>query len=519
MQQTDLDRFRQLCEGLSRPEAYPEPLDPGGVERIETHISVVFLAGEHAYKLKKPLDLAFLDFTDPQRRRHFCEEEIRLNRRTAPDIYLDTVPVTGTPEAPRIGGDDGEPMEWAVRMRRFPQQALLSSLASNLTGEQFDALGSMVAGFHEAADRRPPPRDAVAAAVTPALDNCRALADAVPARLVERVRAVEAWTQRTADELGPVFRRREAEGLVRECHGDLHLNNLLFRDGRFQAFDAIEFDPALRWIDTMSDLAFLLMDLDHAGLSGGARRVLNEYLEQTGDYDGLTMLRFFLTYRAMVRAKVAALRSAPGAASEVAGYLDLATRYIEPTHPVLAVTGGASGTGKSTLARSLVEAAGFIRLRSDVERKRLAGVDRGERRNTGVGRDLYGPRMSHLTYERLATLARGLLRAGWPVVVDAAFLKADRRRRFHALARAEGVPFRLLWLEMPEARLRARVRARARAGTDASDADEAVLQHQLDTLDAPDEVPSGELLRNPGRRELDRLAALVRGDGDAHGVD
>jgi aminoglycoside phosphotransferase family enzyme/predicted kinase len=478
-----------LIAGLSRPEAYPHPVDR--VERVETHISYVLLAGEHAYKLKKPLDLGFLDFSTLQRRHFYCEEELRLNRRLAPDLYLEVVPVTGSLECPRIGrpGDaDGPVLEWAVHMRRFPQGDLLDR--RSLTPEMVDLLAERLAAFHGEASRAPADspygtRDAV---LKPMVENVNQVRARI--RLPEnagRLERIEAWTRMRWLELIPVLEARRAEGRVRECHGDMHRGNIAWVDGAPLIFDALEFNPALRWIDTASELAFLLMDLQEAGELGSARRLVNRYLELSGDYGALQVLDFYKVYRAMVRAKVLAIRLgqadlSPGEVGadreECARYLALAESFTQSRRPRLLIVCGLSGSGKSRLGRRLREALPVIHVRSDVERKRLFGLAADERTGATPGSGIYFPQATAWTYERLHRLAALILASGYDVLVDATFLTRARRGLFRKLAETRNAAFAILVLDAPIEVLRRRVIRRLADGCDASEASLAVLEHQ-----------------------------------------
>jgi aminoglycoside phosphotransferase family enzyme/predicted kinase len=463
----------------------------GAADVLETHISYVLLTGEHAYKIKKSVAFGFLDFTTLAARRHFCEQELRLNRRLAPALYLDVVPITGTVDTPRIGGD-GAALEYAVEMREFPQGELASALLARgeLGPADIDALAVRVADFHAAID--------VAAAAGPfgtaegvlrlARRNVEEIAPLITTdaerRLVESLRG---WTEREHARRSDAFQRRREQGFVRECHGDLHLGNIARVDRELVIFDCIEFNDEMRWIDVMSEVAFTVMDLEDRGRADLAHRFLNAYLERTGDYVGLAVLPFYLTYRALVRAKVALLRAGqPGAGgsaalTEARGYLRRASKYAEPPRPALIITHGLSGSGKTTLSEALLERIGAVRVRSDVERKRIHGVDPHERSRAAVGGGLYAGAATDSTYDRLASLARAIVDGGRAAIVDAAFLQRSRRDAFRALAAELDVPFVILAFEAEEATLRERIAARVARGSDASDADLAVLTHQIAT--------------------------------------
>jgi len=460
------------------------------VELIETHISSVLLAGDFAYKIKKPLDLGFLDFSTLARRRLLCQEEVRLNGRLAPDIYLDVVTITGSIADPAIGGA-GEALEYAVRMRRFSQQGLLSSHPEALTPEVVDAIVSQLTGFHGTIARVPAdqPYGSPGEVLQPMLQNFRQI-DSLPGSRGQRslLEELEDWTLKRFEALKPLIARRKSKGFVRECHGDLHLGNIALEDGRPILFDGIEFNPSLRWIDTMSELAFLLMDMEEKGRSPSAQRLLNGYMESSGDYQGLDLLRFYQVYRAMVRAKVSAIRrhqEEPGAdewkqlGKEFSAYLSKARDYTRKGSPVLLITHGLSGSGKSTLAAELVEALPALRLRSDVERKRLLGLAPETRTGSRPGGGIYTVDLTRKTYAQLLELAEGILRSGFSVVVDATFLKAGQRRPFQELARRQRVPFLILDLQVAVKELRARVVKRQAEGRDPSEAGLKVLEAQL----------------------------------------
>lgn len=460
-----------LCSQLEAVTGQP-------VELIETHISWVLLSGSLAYKLKKPVRLPFLDYTSLDARRRYCELELRLNRRFSPSLYLEVVPVCGTPDAPRLDGV-GEPIDYAVCMRRFAPGALLSEqiTAGHLQPAQVEQLARALAAFH----RDAPVAERSAAVGSPsqifkaALDVVDQLQSPDTA---ESLRTIQDWFAEQARALVPVWLARRAAGAVRECHGDLHLANAVQVGDEVLAFDCIEFNSALRWIDVMSDLAFLTMDLQAHGRPDLAFGALDVYLQHSGDHAGLRVLRFYEVYRALVRAVVARLRPPDASAPD---YLGCALRLTRgsPGGPRLMITHGLSGSGKSTLARQLLERAGAIRLRSDVERKRLYGLD-ALQRSADHDLDLYTPEATRLTFDRLAACARDALRAGYPVIVDAAFLRRGERQTFRALADETGVPFSILHCHASEALLQQRVATRGAAGTDASEADASVLRQQGD---------------------------------------
>lgn len=465
-----------------------------GARRVETHISWVLLFGHEALKIKKPVNLGFLDFSTLAARHQMCGEELRLNRRLAPSLYVEVVPITGRPAAPRIGGP-GTPIEWALRMRRFPDDALLADRlqAADVRPAQIDRLAQRLAAFHRSA--------AVADAASPYGRPERIAADtaAVIERLAPRLPPAQAaapallreWAGAQARELQPTWLARLRDGCVREGHGDLHAGNVVVLADDVTAFDCIEFDPALRWIDLQADIGFLVMDLLAHGRRDLAFRFLDRYLAEGGDHAGVAVLRYYLVYRALVRALVAALRpAAPGGPD----YLGLALHWLRPPGARLLITHGLSGSGKSHAAAGLLEQAGAVRLRSDLERKRLHGLAPLQASASGLGAGLYAPQATQATYTRLAELADIGLRAGWPVIVDATFLRAAEREQFRLLARRHRVPFTILHCQAPEVLLRERLAARARRADDASEADASVLAHQLSHAEPLDGRERGEVI-------------------------
>lgn len=461
-----------LVDGLQRWLAR----DGTPVERIETHISWVLLAGDLAYKLKKPVRLPFLDFGSVALRRHYCEEELRINRRLAPQVYLGLSRVTGSADAPAFDGP-GEALDHAVRMRRFPAGALLAeqARAGRLDAVRIERLAAQIAAWQRDAAPAPPGRGYGGAALhAMALTTLDGVAHQQPARAGE-IEALRRWFAQQGERLAPLWAARAAGGQVREGHGDLHLANLVVLDGEILPFDAIEFDAALRFIDLVDDVAFTAMDLKAHGRADLAARFVSAWIEAGGDHAGLPLWRHAIVYRALVRSLVTRMREPLPSWPTADDYLALALREAEaPSAPALLITHGLPGSGKSHVALQLVEAAGAVRLRSDVERKRLLGV--GPLDATPDRALAYGADATQRTYDRLAALAAGALDAGWPVIVDAAFLRRDERQRFAALAAARRCPFAILHCHAPMALLRERVAAREQRGGDASEADVAVLE-------------------------------------------
>jgi len=474
---------------------YHHPVD--SIELIETHISAVILTGDYVYKIKKPVDFGFLDFSTLEKRHACCLEELRLNRRMAPEIYLDVVAITGSPESPVIGGS-GEAIEYAVKMAQFPQSAQLDHrlAAGQLRLEHMDAIAHMVADFHQRIDVADDTMafGTNAAVYQPVDENFRQIAEHIDtAPYAGTLAMLEQWSRVTFERLSPVFVQRKHDGFIRECHGDMHLRNMLWlttaeggkNGGRPLAFDCIEFNANLRWIDVISEVAFLVMDLQSRQQQPLANRYLNSYLEATGDYAGAAVLPFYLCYRALVRAKVDALRleqknltpqERAQSLAEFESYLELASSYVKAAKPKLIIMRGMSASGKSTVSQQLLDAAGMIRIRSDVERKRLFDIAATTRAADDVGAGIYTEQASQQTYAKLRALAEQVISAGYSVIVDAAFLKYEQRQPFLQLAERLAVPCVILEVRAPAEVLRQRIIARK---NDVSDAGLAVLEHQL----------------------------------------
>ncbi|MGB5133877.1 MAG: AAA family ATPase [Prochlorococcaceae cyanobacterium] len=480
-----------LIDALRRPEAYDHPVDAIAV--MQTHISWVLLTGPVAYKIRKPVDLGFVNFTTLERRLHDCREELRLNRRLVPHLYLGLAAVVLTEQGPRLqelaeDRSDAEILrspllEVAVRMRQFPQEALLpAALARGEVGtKQIEELAETLARFHATAAIAPAagPYGTPAAVREPVEANVTCLREWAGTALQPRLERLATWNAAAFDALAPLLRRRLEQGRVRECHGDLHLGNMLLQSGRIEVFDCLEFSPALRWIDVVSDLAFLVMDLRQRGHAALGVRLLNHWLECSGDVSGLALWRWYGSYRALVRAKVAALSGDRSSDGPVAAYLALAEATITPAPQALLICHGLSGSGKSHHSRPLTAELGAIRLRSDVERKRLFGLwgipARASRQGDPYARDV----SEELFGERLPALAAAALAAGFTVIVDACFLRRCDRAAMAAVAARAGVPLLILEFSAPEALLRERIEQRQRRGHDPSDADLEVLQRQI----------------------------------------
>lgn len=463
--------------------------DASSLIHLETHISWLVLGETHAWKFKKPVNFGFLDFSTLAKRKHLCDEELRLNQRTAPELYLEVVSVNADGEAAVFSGT-GPVLDYALKMRRFDQDGLLNRLsdAGSLNKDHMAALATAVADLHGISATA---SDELAYSTPSEIGKwftenfTQILPHLEGAAIRTTLGTIEQWGSTALNALEPLMDARHARGYVREGHGDLHLGNIVLTRAGIRLFDCIEFNPALRWIDTASDIAFLIMDLEHRQQHRLATVFLNGYLHHTGDYEGLRLLNYYKVYRAMVRAKVALLRlqqcAEPDKAPiehEFRAYVALATTYCKPTQATLVITHGLSGSGKSHYGRAICEAFGMIMVRSDVERKRLAGLSATASSASAIDGGLYDRNTTRATYQRLETIARLALASGLSLLVDATFLKRRQRARFIALAQQTRAHFAILSLAAPKAVLAARIRERSAHENDASEATLAVLEAQ-----------------------------------------
>ncbi len=477
-----------LIKSLQNPEVWPYFVTE--VEVVETHISYLLLVDNFAYKIKKPVDLGFLDFSTLEQRHYYCEKELCLNRRLAPDLYLDVIAITGDSLHPEIGGN-GPVIEYAVRMRRFPENGLLSQHVERITPELVDGLARQVADFHADIDQSEadspwgsPAR--VFHSMQENFDTLRLLEHEPD--LAAQLDGLEQWSRQAYVDLTGSIAARKVNGFVRECHGDMHLGNVTLIDGETVIFDGIEFSDELRWIDVISEISFLVMDMEKRGRPELAQRFLNSYLEQTGDYAGLELLSLYKSYRALVRAKVTAIRLSQGGVTEserseleqdLHDYINLAESYTQPGKPALVITHGVSGSGKSFASKLLAMWLPALHIRSDVERKRLAGLRPDEDSNSEFGNGIYSEEATRKSYQRLLDLAEELLAFGLIVIVDATFLKREQRQLFAELAERMLVPFVILDMQVSKQVLRERVRERLEHGDGVSEANEDILDRQL----------------------------------------
>ncbi len=488
-------------EALLDPSAFPHEVSE--IQLMETHISWVVLTGPFAYKIKKPVHFDFVDYSTLQRRKLFCEMELKLNRRFAPGLYLDVVPIFEREGRLMVGSDcsteapsppERQPVEYAVKMEEFPQDAVVSARLHHpeLTGDQIERFGIRLAQFHETIESATPQRDCVQLGhlKKDALENFDAVHDAVSVQQRDEfLNPLKLWTLNEFEKLKPKFQSRLNGGMVRLCHGDLHLRNIVQFTGKLIPFDGIEFNEEFQWIDLLSEISFPVMDFVARGRPDLGWRLLNAYLEAAGDYEDLDVLRFYLVYRSLVRAKVTWLNPKnhlpppAGADSNATGgvppseapwlkYFSAAQYFAFELRPTLSITHGFSGSGKSTAAMQILEQSGGIRIRSDVERQRLADKFKT--------RDKYSPEMTNWVYSHLLELCELAIKSGFPVVIDGTFLKQSPRSMFRQLAERLDVEFLILDCDAPVEELQQRIRRR---GHDPSEATLDVLAQQMESHD------------------------------------
>ena len=510
-----------IIQDLLNPRAYPGNIaDP--ISLIETHISWVLLAGQHAYKIKKPVNFGFLDFSTLEMRRAACLEELRINKRYSPDLYIDVTPICGTPPFSRIGGS-GDAVEYAVVMSRFPPDQTFDQLASagTLTSDHILLFADLLAHFHLSLP--PAPEQSGDAALRHAdhfvaanFAHLRNRVDADPQR--SELESLAEWTLNERVRRGQQLLVRCREGHIRECHGDLHMGNVVLLDGKVRLFDGIEFNADLRWIDTINEVAFPLMDLEVQGHPDLAYRFLNRYLELNGDYAGICVLDYYRLYRAMVRAKVASLRrqqtsnqnERAACDRQLQRYIDYGLRLIQPKRPKLIIMHGFSGSGKSMLASDLAAQLPGIRLRSDIERKRSQLSQAASEDETP--RNLYQPDKIRATYEWLLGKARLILECGHTVILDATFLRQEWRERAFHIAFECHAEFRIVDCQAPVELLQARIQTRQKDASDPSDADMSVLKRQMEETEPLTEeersnaISVDTALVDPARRVLQALS-------------
>ena len=493
--------IRTILKSLLKPEAYPEPTY--FVELLQTHVSWIFLTDTHAYKVKKPVNFGFLNFSTIDRRRFYCDEEVRLNRRLCPDIYEGVVEMRETPSGAAFHGN-GAVIDYAVKMKRLPAERMLDKLVSSnqVSVVEMQNVARIIADFHKNASTSP------AIAEFGHLDRImfnwqENFEQMIPFEdktlsVVEREQ-IKAWVSRFTNENADLFRQRVDEGFIRECDGDIHLENICMTDNSIYIFDCIEFNERFRYCDTAADVAFLLMDLDFNGRPDLAGEVVKSYLEVSGDTKMMALIDYYKLYRAFVRGKVESLRLIDGgidqleqkrAETRAIKYFRLARGYIERSRlqPSLFITCGLMGSGKSTLTAQLSFELGIAAFDSDTVRKQLAGISFGTHVPDAYGEGLYTSKANDATYSELFCRAEVELAAGRSVIIDASFKHKEDRSRFAALAKHYTAAFIVLHVTCNELENRRRLVERTASGRSASDGRAELLESQQQEF----EVPSSE---------------------------
>lgn len=484
----------ELMKALTQATTYPH--ECAEIEVLETHISWIILTGKYAYKIKKPVDFGFLNFTSLTHRKQYCEAELTLNARSAPDLYLGLIEICGSNQSPNLDGK-GPVLEYAIKMNQFGKGQLFKELhlAGKLTFEHIDELAEQVSNFHcdvktaETSSEYGTPDQVYG----PMEQNFEQIRDLISDKeQLNQLAQLEVWTKSTFERLAPLLLKRKEKGFVRESHGDMHMGNITLFKQRVTLFDCIEFNEDFRWIDVISDVAFLVMDFEAHDLSHYANRFLNLYLEYTGDYAGLKLLSFYKAYRAVVRAKIALLcRLSPDISDaqkeqfmqQYEQYINLAESYSALPNRFLLIMNGVSGTGKSTIALRLVDRMGPIRIRSDVERKRLYGVAANKHPSPSDAALIYNEKATKKTYSILTTLCADILDSGLSVIIDATNLKQWQRDVIQTVANERGVPVCIAFCESSMSVIQEWIQKRAVEGGDASDADLNVVFKQIKTLE------------------------------------
>jgi len=483
----------QCIQSLLRPEAFSHPVTE--IDVLETHISWVILTGQFAYKIKKPVDLGFLDFTTLRLRKHYCEEEVRLNRRWAPDLYLGVVEVRGSDLSAKIGGG-GPIIDYAVKMVQFPQSARLDEqlAAGALDDVDMRSAAKMLATAHRHANIKT--LDITESIEKPMQDNFTELAKYHDSTTLQQLKE---WTSGELGRLQTMLVYREEHDFIRECHGDLHLANLVRLESGITAFDCVEFSAVLRDIDVMSDVAFLVMDLVAHQRIDLAYKFLNRYLELSGDYGGIELLDLYFVYHCLIRAKIASIRidnlgdasEARADNDELLHELEVARQFISRPRPTIVAMHGFSASGKTSISGRLMLALPAIRIRSDIERKRIYGYGESEHSKSSVDQGIYTTGASQVVYERLADLTSTIVKSNHTAIVDASFLKLADRKRMLDLAEDLGVTLLVVDTQASHPVLIERLQNRNNCESEVSEADINVLHHQFsaaDTLNAGESI-------------------------------
>jgi len=464
----------ELVKALLKPEAYPEAA--GKIELVQTQMSFVFLTEEFVYKVKKAVDLGYLDYTTLEKRRFYCQKEVELNRRLCPEAYLGVVPITRDDGAIRVGGR-GETIEYAVRMRRLPQEKMMNVLLANnrVSVEMITGVAQKLAAFHQEAETSAE----ISAfgeikAITRNTDENFDQTEKYIGKTISKdnYHRIKEYTDSFVEQNAPLFNKRIKEGRIRDCHGDLHAAHICFADG-ICIYDCIEFNDRFRYCDVASEMAFLAMDLDHYGRADLSRSLVKTYVDESGDKELLELLGFYKCYRAYVRGKVEGFKlDDPYISKEekkqtlevAASYFDLARAYTI-AKPILFITVGLVGTGKSTLAQALAKRLGLVVIASDFTRKQLAGVPLTEHRFEGFNGGIYSAELSRKTYDKMFSGAEDILGEGGSVVLDASFIKAEERLKAKHLAEEAGADFFIIECRLDEGNIKRRLAGRLKKGS------------------------------------------------------
>jgi len=487
----------EVVQALLNPGIYPE--QPAEIKLVQTQMSFVFLAGEYAYKIKKPVNLGYLDYTTLEQRRFFCEQELRLNRRLCEKAYLAVLPVVRTPSGISLGGD-GEILEYAVKMRKLPQERMLSALLEHnqVSPEMLLPLAIRLVEFHTRAQTGPQisAMGTIAAIRVNADENFTQTEKYIGKTITaQQFRQIKEFTELTLQSKARIFNQRVSGGRIRDCHGDLHAGHICFEDG-ICVFDCIEFNDRFRYCDVASEIAFLAMDLDHYGRADLSRAFINAYVEHSQDYQIREILKFYKCYRAYVRGKVSCFKyddpyitgtEQQRALEDARSYFDLAGSYTR-SKPLILITIGLVGTGKTTLANALAKRLGLTIISSDVVRKQLAGIPPTEHRFEAADAGIYSPEFTRRTYDRLFTEAKAILNTGDSVILDASFINRAERIRAMELAKTENAEFLAIELNLDEESIQQRLNERLK-GTSVSDGRWEIYHPQKQKFDAVDEIP------------------------------
>lgn len=516
----------ELFSAMSRPEFYPHR--PERVEVVQTHISFIFIGGEMVYKVKKAVDFGFLDFTTLEKRKFYCEEELRLNRRLAPEAYLALERITADAHGLSLNGT-GQVVEYAVRMRKLPQERMLKRLLAEgkCDHAMIDAVAAKLADFHGRAETggRIDELGGVETIRFNHEENFSQTASYVDLTIPHgRYAFISAFDRDFLKRQGPLLQRRVVDHRIRDCHGDLHLEHICVADG-ITIFDCIEFNERFRFGDVAAEVAFLAMDLDYNGYPQWAEVFVAAYIRHSGDTDIRRLLDFYRCYYAYVRGKVVGFRINDPAIDEAgrneakaiaARYFELAFTYAaRPERPLLIVTAGLMGTGKSVLAQNLAPRLGAEVIRTDVLRKELFAKGPQERHIEAFGQGIYSDEFSRLTYAKALEIAAERLKEGRSVIIDASYKRRDERLRAAGTAKELDAGFFLIECTAPEEALKRRLDSRQAAGRDPSDGRWEIYLAQKSDFDAVTEFSSGtHLVVDTGKSPeecLEEALAKIKG--------